>query len=67
VVWESTHRGPSRLVPAEPRVGQRRQRDDVSVGPTHEPQGYVGVMLEDLHRHFERVLQGVPEGMWAHI
>jgi hypothetical protein len=58
MVREPAHQGPVRPVPAEPRVGQRRRRDDVGVGPAHEPQEEAGGMLEDLRRHFERVLQG---------
>jgi hypothetical protein len=60
--WES-----ARQEPAEPRVGQRHRRDDVGVGPAREPQGDVAATLEDLCRWFEWVLQGVPEGIWAHI
>jgi hypothetical protein len=52
---------------AEARVGQRHRRDDVSAGPSREPQGDAAAVLEDLRRRFERVLQGVPEGVWAHI
>jgi hypothetical protein len=38
-----------------------------SVGPTHEPQVEAEGMLKELRQCFEYVLQGVPEGMWAHI
>jgi hypothetical protein len=48
-------------MPIEPRVGQRCQRDDIGVGPSRELQEKSRVILEDLCRCFERVLQGVPD------
>ena len=60
VVGELAHRGLARPSPADSRVGQRRQRDDTSVGPEREPKVEARVMLNDLRRLFEQVLQGVP-------
>jgi hypothetical protein len=67
VFRESAHRGPTRLIPTEMRVGQRRQRDDVGAIRVGDPHAGVGVMLEDLRRCFEWVVHGVPQGMWAYI
>jgi hypothetical protein len=53
--------------PIEPRAGQRQRQGDVGAGPTCEPQAEARAMVEELHWHFERVLQVVPEAIWAHI
>jgi hypothetical protein len=37
MVWDPTHRGPLRPSHVETRVGERQRRDDVGVGPAHEP------------------------------
>jgi hypothetical protein len=37
MVGDPSHREPLRPSRVETRVGERRRRDDVGVGPTHEP------------------------------
>jgi hypothetical protein len=41
--------------------------DDPGVEPSHAPLASVGVDFEDILRHLEAVLQGVPKGMWLCI
>jgi hypothetical protein len=48
MVEESAHQGPVQSLREELRVRQRHRRDDVGVGPTHEPQEESGGGMEDL-------------------
>jgi hypothetical protein len=53
---------------AEPeRVGRRCCFDDLGAGPPHAPPADVGADFEDIHRHLEVFLQGMPKGLWSRI
>ena len=67
MVEDPVHRGPVQTSRVETREGEMRRQDDVGVGPAHESQAEAGAMIEDSRCHFYRVLQGIYEGMWAHI
>jgi hypothetical protein len=49
------------------RVSRRCHFDDPGVGPLHAPPTKSGGDFEDIRRHLEAVLHGVPEGMWSRI
>jgi len=49
------------------RVARKCHFDDPSAGPLHAPPMEDGGDFEDIRRHLEAVLQGVPKGMWLRI
>jgi hypothetical protein len=49
------------------RVARRHHFDDPGAGPSHAPPTEARGEFEDIRRHLEVVLQGVPKGMWSWI
>jgi hypothetical protein len=60
-VKERHRREYTEVRPVDPERAMRRCRfDDLGAGPSHAPPADVGADFEDIRRHLEAVLQGVP-------